>query len=230
MRAKIIKSGSLLLAILLLNLLTACNASSPTSRSEPASTVAPTAFVTSLPTNKTGATYAPPSIAKRSLEQEVRNFDHIFQAKVIVIGQLVWNSPDGKEPPDDPRTIPYRPLPEQLTPLEIAITEVYKGSLSTGKNITVLLPGAPGSKPYSSWAGFPQVGETIIWFANKEKNFRVGSNLTAPPLVSISTGQLYTLMYDGRWVSKVNNNILTIDRLKDEIKTPTPTPASTSSP
>jgi hypothetical protein len=222
----LIKVSLLLLIIFLLGSLTACTSTQLSTVKDatlnsltPTLIPSPAKIVTAVSVNNDSTTYTSASVASFPLEVEEQRVDYIFQAKVVAIGQLVWNSSDGKEPVDEKLV----PRPQQLAPVDLSMIEQYKGSLSK-TNLTVLIPGAPGSKPYGQWKGFPQLGDTIIWFARGEKDFRLSSAPTSNPLISLVIDQMYTLKSDSTWVSLIDGNTLTIDRLINAIKNPVPIP------
>ena len=163
-----------------------------------------------------------PAVGKSPLDRDVKQSDQIVIAKVENIGELVWTTPDGKEPVNV-NDNKYSTTSEQLAPVQLSINTLFKGNLQPGQKVTVYLSGAPNSKPYGASKGFPndflKVGETRLWFFNKEKDLRQGTNNN--PLISLMPKLYYILNSDTRLYAP-NGNILTIAELESAIKNPAP--------
>lgn len=212
----------LILALAIITNLTACGSTqNPTPLVDPkTTTVSDTPISQSVVATNTPQIVAAAALAKLPLNLEVSKADKIFLGEVVKIGDLVWDTPDGKAPSDflDPK---YRATPQQLAPVEINIITVYKGNLPPSQKITIFLGGAPGAQPYGTWSQFPKLGDKRLWFVDKDFDFRRG--MSATPLTSPLIQQLYTLQTDGKWVAE-NGNTLTITDLEQAIKNPAPTP------
>jgi len=158
------------------------------------------------------------STVKFPLDAEVNMADQVFQGQVTKIENLIWNTPDGKEP-DNYFDAKYRDTPQQFAPVEVKVLVSHKGNLTPGNKITILLPGAPGAKPFKVWQDFPKINDTRLWFTSKEFDFRRG--LSSNPLVSLAIQQLYTPQADGKWLAD-NGNTLNINNLDQVLKNSPP--------
>jgi hypothetical protein len=171
------------------------------------------------------------TIAKLPLPYEVQSADKIFTAQVARIGELIWDTPDGKEPSAGSNFArqPGGYTPEQLTPVELLVMTAYKGNLKPGDKVNLLLPGAPGSKPYGgNWPNFPKLGATNLWFTGKDEvDYRRG--LSANPLKSLIVQTVYNLQPNEQWQSTIDNtSLITLDQLTQAIKNPPGDPKLTA--
>lgn len=231
-----------LIAIFILIAMTACNSNSSTltvtqakntvsggtpaatSRLESSASVSQSSEATATP----AVQHSHAAVGKLPLPFEVQRADKIFVAQVLQIGELVWTTPDGKEFLEtNPSNPTYTYVPEQLAPVEVVVTASFKGNLAVGEKLTILLPGAPNSKPYGLWSDFPKVGDTELWFAGNPVDYRRG--LSNNPLISLNIQTLYHLQSNGTWLSSADHSSsITIAQLQQAINSPPPDPKITA--
>ena len=160
------------------------------------------------------------------LLDEIARADRIFLGEVTHIGDLVWNTADGKAPAKDCDSN-Y----QQFAPVELTIREAYKGELTGGAKTTVFLAGAPGAKPFGSYGyegGFPKFGEQWVWFLTENYNYR--KDTLDNPLNYPTLFRLYKLQPNGTWKAIHSGNSFTLDELKKTVKDPGSYPTATPRP
>lgn len=190
----------------------------------PIPTVEPTSTLTSKITAALNSTSCGLSVdyISEPLTQEISQSQQIFLGKVVKIGDLVWNTADGKEPA---KSCDFDH--QQYAPVQLKVSDVYKGDLKVGANVTLLMSGAPGSKPFGNYQFFPKLGEENIWFTGENYNYRRDGGT---PLIYPAERWIYRLQAGGKWKSVYNNNTLTINELKETIKNPASYPTATPPP
>lgn len=161
--------------------------------------------------------------ASSDLTQESKIANYIITARVVKIGDLIWNTPDGKSPKikrgEQIDWANYMPM--QLAPVELEVTASYKGNIKTGAKLNLLVTGAPNSKPYATDPGFPKVGENKMWFLANEIDY--GRGKTSKPLLSLTRRAVYNLRSDGKWVSPIDHTItFSLEQLQYHIQNPAP--------
>jgi hypothetical protein len=144
--------------------------------------------------------------------------EDIVIAKVTSIGSLIWTTPDGKEPANvmDPN---YNYIFEQLAPVEITVVTDLKGNWEVGKKVTVLVAGAPGSKPYGNSWEFPKVNDVTLWFLGPEADYRRGTS--SQPLLTPNLTGLYKQLPDDTWYNTSDKaEVINLSEVKQTIQNP----------
>jgi hypothetical protein len=110
---------------------------------------------------------------------------------------------------------------EQLAPIELNVTTTLKGNWEPGRKVTVLVAGAPGSKPYGNHWDFPKVDDTILWFLGPETDYRRGTG--KEPLLTPNSAGIYKPLENGNWADTADKNeVIDITQLKQTILSPSP--------
>ena len=152
------------------------------------------------------------AIAIVPLAKEASPAVAIFEAKVISVAAPVPVTPDNQLLTKKPQARPD----QHLTPVQLQIGTVYKGSITTGSTIGLLLPGNPGTGSQARWDSFPAVGDNKLWF--------VGNTTQPTAQNAFLPLRAYKLGDDGNWTvsgtmidANISAGTFTTDDLKKAI-------------
>jgi hypothetical protein len=152
------------------------------------------------------------AIAIMPLVNEVSPAVAIFEAKVVAVSDPIPVTPDDQLLTKKPQARPD----QHLTPVQLQVGTVYKGSVTTGSTIGLLLPGNPGTGSQARWDSFPAAGDNKLWF--------VGTTTQPTAQNAFLPLRAYKLGDDGKWTvsgtmidANISAGTFTTDDLKKAI-------------
>jgi hypothetical protein len=161
---------------------------------------------------------------QHSLAERIGQSEQIFLGEIVNIGDFIWNTSDGKAPPD-PCATKYG----QLALVQVLVRESFKGDLKPDATINLLISDAPGALLGNTTPRFAipvKKAEPIIWFLGKEVNYRPENSQNSLNYPALLEG--FSKNQAGTWVGGIASPRFTdINQLKVLINNPllTPTPS-----
>ena len=187
-----------LMLIVLVNIISACQTNPPSDRTEPAA--------------NTSIIGQSPSYALLTDEEEVKTSAAIFMGKVVSLSPTTWNQDNGEAWDNEGSSIATL----QLHTVDIQVEQKIIDTLGLGDTITVT---SLGTSPAEEFADYHLgVGDEALLFVKKAKiAWREGGTkevilYTGSPLQSI-----YVKNYEGQYALLDDTEVLSLDELVAKI-------------